>query len=100
VARETPTFIYGDSLDMTGFQDGAGNPAPEQDVAVAIVPDGRAGEGGSFIIAQRWVHDLDYFNSKPVAEQEGMFGRTKGAGSDRLAAQPKVQLQICVTAYM
>ena len=87
VARETPTFIYGDSLDMTGFQDGTGNPAPEDDVAVAVVPDGAPGAGGSHIIAQRWVHDLEGWNQQSVPEQEGVFGRTKD-GSERLAEQP------------
>lgn len=87
VARETMTFIYGDSLDMTGFKDGTGNPEPERDVEVAIVPDGEPGAGGSFIIAQRWVHDLEAFNLLPVDEQEKVFGRTK-ANSDRLSPQP------------
>lgn len=87
VARETMTFIYGDSLDMTGFKDGTGNPEPERDVEVAVVPDGEPGAGGSFIIAQRWVHDLEAFNLLPVDEQEKVFGRTK-ANSDRLSPQP------------
>jgi putative iron-dependent peroxidase len=39
VARETMTFIYGNSLDMTGFIDGTGNPAVERDTEVAIVPE-------------------------------------------------------------
>ncbi len=30
VARETPTFIYRNSLDLTGFIDGTGNPEPEE----------------------------------------------------------------------
>lgn len=38
--RETMTFIYGDSLDMTGFADGAGNPEEHRDHEVAIIPDG------------------------------------------------------------
>lgn len=87
VARETMTFIYGDSLDLSGFIDGTGNPEPERDVEVAIVPDGEPGAGGSFIIAQRWVHDLDAFNLLPVEEQEKVFGRTK-ADSTRLTVQP------------
>lgn len=87
VARETMTFIYGDSLDLSGFIDGTGNPEPERDVEVAIVPDGEAGAGGSFIIAQRWVHDLEAFNLLPVEEQEKVFGRTK-ADSTRLTVQP------------
>lgn len=87
VARETMTFIYGDSLDLSGFIDGTGNPEPERDVDVAIVPDGESGAGGSFIIAQRWVHDLEAFNLLPVEEQEKVFGRTK-ADSTRLSVQP------------
>lgn len=51
VARETMTFIYGDSLDMTGFTDGTGNPDASRDTEVAIVPDGQPGAGGSHSIA-------------------------------------------------
>jgi putative iron-dependent peroxidase len=88
VARETMTFIYGNSLDMTGFIDGTGNPDPaNRDHEVAIVPNGQPGAGGSFILAQRWVHDLEGWNKQSVPEQEGVFGRTK-ADSTRLATQP------------
>lgn len=87
VARETFTFIYGDSLDMTGFKDGTGNPPPEMDKEVALVPEGQKGAGGSHMIAQRWIHDLASFNKLPVSEQEGVFGRTK-ADSTRLEKQP------------
>ncbi len=87
VARETPTFIYRNSLDLTGFIDGTGNPEPEQQHDRGIVPDGQPGAGGSFCIAQRWVHDLKYFNSLSLADQEALFGRTK-ADSTRLDVQP------------
>jgi putative iron-dependent peroxidase len=86
VARETPTFIYRNSLDLTGFIDGTGNPVPEHQHDRAIVPEGRPGAGGSFCIAQRWVHDLDYFNSLSLPEQENTFGRTK-SDSTRLEKQ-------------
>ena len=84
VARETPTFIYRNSLDLTGFIDGTGNPAPEDQHDRGIVPDGQPGAGGSFCIAQRWVHDLGYFNGLSLEDQENTFGRTK-ADSTRLA---------------
>eukprot|EP00494_Astrolonche_serrata_P023255 UN23513 len=87
IARETMTFIYGDSLDMTGFKDGTGNPDASRDTEVAVVPDGAKGAGGSFIIAQRWIHDLTSWNKMSVKEQEGVFGRTK-ADSERLSPQP------------
>jgi porphyrinogen peroxidase len=87
VARETPAFIYRNSLDLTGFIDGTGNPEPEQQHDRGIVPAGHPGAGGAFCIAQRWVHDLAYFNGLSLAEQEGLFGRTK-AESTRLDVQP------------
>ena len=88
VARETPTFIYGASLDMTGFIDGTGNPQGEAaERAAAIIPDGQPGAGGSFINAQRWVHDLDAWNKMSVPDQEKVFGRTK-PDSVRLDPQP------------
>jgi putative iron-dependent peroxidase len=88
VARETITFIYGASLDMTGFIDGTGNPQGESvERVAAVVPDGEPGAGGSFVNAQRWVHDLDAWNQMSVEEQEKVFGRTK-PDSKRLDPQP------------
>ncbi len=86
VARETPTFIYRNSLDLTGFIDGTGNPEPEDQYDRGIVPEGQPGAGGSFCIAQRWVHDLGYFNGLSLEDQENTFGRTK-ADSTRLSVQ-------------
>lgn len=86
VARETPTFIYRNSLDLTGFIDGTGNPVAEDQHDRGIVPEGKPGAGGSFCIAQRWVHDLTYFNGLSLEAQENTFGRTK-ADSTKLATQ-------------
>jgi putative iron-dependent peroxidase len=72
-----PSFVYKDSRDLTGFIDGTANPPMEEAGAVALVPAGQLGEGGSFVIAQKWVHDLDAFHSLPVEEQENVFGRSK-----------------------
>ena len=68
VARETPTFIYRNSLDLTGFIDGTGNPVPEDQYDRGIIADGQPGAGGSFCIAQRWVHDLGYFNGLSLGD--------------------------------
>jgi putative iron-dependent peroxidase len=87
VARETMTFIYGASLDMTGFIDGTGNPEVSRDREVAIVPDGQPGEGGAHVLAQRWVHDLNAFHALPIEAQEAVFGRRK-TDSERLKVQP------------
>jgi putative iron-dependent peroxidase len=73
-------------LDLTGFVDGTGNPEPSRQRECAIVADGKPGAGGAFAIAQRWVHDLNYFNSLSLEDQENLFGRTK-ANSTRLDKQ-------------
>jgi putative iron-dependent peroxidase len=86
VARETLAWIYKNSLDLTGFIDGTGNPAAGDQRDRAIIPDGQKGAGGSFLIAQRWVHDLGFFNGLSLRDQENTFGRTK-ADSTRLPEQ-------------
>lgn len=73
--------------DMTGFIDGTGNPEANRDKEVALVPKGQKGEGGSFVIAQRWIHDLEKFHALKVPHQEEVFGRTK-SDSTRLEKQP------------
>ena len=88
VARETITFIYGNSLDMTGFIDGTGNPTSDREREVAIVPDGQPGAGGSFINAQRWVHDLEAWEKLPIEEQENIFGRSKADSTRQENQQP------------
>src|SRR6476620_3472409 len=70
-------YIFRTALDLTGFIDGTGNPVPDDQYDRAIVPDGQPGAGGSFCIAQRWVHDLKYFNGLSLEDQENTFGRTK-----------------------
>ncbi len=77
LAAEQPAFVYRDSRDLTGFVDGTANPEPLDAPNVALIPPGLPGEGGSHVLAIRWVHDLDAFHALLVAEQERVIGRTK-----------------------
>jgi putative iron-dependent peroxidase len=77
LAAEQPCFVYLDSRDLTGFVDGTENPPVEEAFEVALVPDGEPGEGGAFVLAQKWVHDLAQFHAQSLAEQEATIGRTK-----------------------
>jgi len=53
--------------------DGTENPADEVNRrAAALLPD-----GGSYVIHQRWLHDLPAFHGKSVDDQEKIVGRTK-----------------------
>ena len=77
LALEQPGFTYFQSRDLIDFEDGTAN--PEDDAArteAAVVPTG-PGAGGSIVLVQRWVHDLDKFKALDVATQEAVIGRTK-----------------------
>jgi putative iron-dependent peroxidase len=77
LATEQPGFVYRESQDLTGFEDGTENPPLDEAPEVALVPDGEPGAGGSIAIVQKWVHDLGSFHDLDVHEQEKVFGRTK-----------------------
>jgi porphyrinogen peroxidase len=74
---EIDAFVYHDLRDLTGFVDGIGNPVGDKARLAALVPDGQPGAGGSFVLTQKWVHNLAAFEQLPVSEQENVFGRTK-----------------------
>ena len=84
---ETHGFQYFDHQDLTGFEDGTENPTGEERVEVATIAEGPSA-GGSFVLAQRWVHDLRAFELLQVDEQELVFGRTKD-GSQELDPVPE-----------
>jgi putative iron-dependent peroxidase len=86
LASEQPAFVYRDSRDLTGFIDGTANPEPLDAPNIALIPPGQPGEGGSHVLAMRWVHDLNAFHGQPVGDQEKVFGRTKPM-SEELAAE-------------
>jgi putative iron-dependent peroxidase len=87
VAAEQQGFTYRGGRDMTGFIDGTANPQVRRAPEVALIPAGRAGEGGSHVVTMRWVHDLDAFNRLSVADQDRVIGRTKADSVELSAAE-------------
>jgi len=77
IVSEQAGWPYRDLRDLTGFQDGTENPAPDEAPAAALVADGDPGAGGAYAITMRWVHNLDAWEKLAVAEQESIIGRTK-----------------------
>jgi putative iron-dependent peroxidase len=78
VVDEVHGFKSFDERDLLGFVDGTENPvgqaAPETALIGAEDPNFA---GGSYVIVQRYLHDLQTWNSLSVAEQEMIVGRTK-----------------------
>ncbi|MDC0611057.1 Dyp-type peroxidase [Vibrio sp.] len=73
---ETYGFRYLDARDMTGFIDGTENPKAERRKEVAIIADGEFA-GGSYVLTQRFVHNLPAWNRLNISAQEKVIGRTK-----------------------
>lgn len=70
-------FQYLDSRDLIGFIDGTANPKEDKARAAALIPEGKTGAGGAFVLSQQWVHNLSAFHTLSQSEQEQVVGRTK-----------------------
>ena len=67
-----------DERDLLGFVDGTENPeGAAARAAVLIGEEDPAFAGGSYVIVQKYLHDLDAWDALPVEEQERAIGRTK-----------------------
>ena len=76
VLDEVSGFRYLDSRDLTGFIDGTENPEGDERAEVGLIADGEF-SGGSYVMVQRYVHNLPRWHQVSDVEQEKVIGRTK-----------------------
>ncbi|MEV4264741.1 Dyp-type peroxidase [Kribbella sp. NPDC049584] len=78
VVDEVHGFKYFEMRDLLGFVDGTENPTGADAEAAVLVgdedPDFR---GGSYVIVQKYLHNLKTWNALTVEQQEAAVGRTK-----------------------
>ncbi|MFQ5936972.1 MAG: Dyp-type peroxidase [Acidiferrobacterales bacterium] len=78
VLDEVYGFRYLDSRDLTGFIDGTENPEGDERAKVALIgKEEQSLAGGSYVMMQRYVHDLEKWETVAVDKQEQIIGRTK-----------------------
>ena len=78
VVDETTGFRYFDQRDLLGFVDGTENPTGSSALLAATVGDDDPDfAGGSYVIVQKYLHDIAAWNRLSVEEQERVIGRTK-----------------------
>jgi porphyrinogen peroxidase len=78
VIDEVSGFRYFDARDLLGFVDGTANPTGLDLPASALVGDEDADfAGGSYIVVQKYLHDLRAWKETPTPLQEAIIGRTK-----------------------
>jgi porphyrinogen peroxidase len=78
VADEVHGFSFFDQRDLLGFVDGTENPDGQvaRD-ATLIGEEDPEFAGGSYVIVQKYLHDLGAWNALPTEAQERIIGRTK-----------------------
>ncbi|HMN70562.1 MAG TPA: Dyp-type peroxidase [Rhodoblastus sp.] len=75
---EVHGFKYFDERDLLGFVDGTENPVDQEALdAVIIGEEDSTFAGGSYVITQKYLHDLTRWNAVPTEEQENIIGRHK-----------------------
>jgi putative iron-dependent peroxidase len=75
---EVHGFRYFDDRDLLGFVDGTENPRGDAAVDAVLVGDEDAAfAGGSYVIVQKYLHNLDAWNALSTETQERIIGRTK-----------------------
>jgi len=81
VVDVTVGFRYFDVRDLLGFVDGTANPmGPAITDAVLVAADdadAKASSGGSYIVVQKYVHDMAGWKALKAEQQEAIIGRTK-----------------------
>jgi putative iron-dependent peroxidase len=75
---ETQGFRFFDFRDLLGYVDGTENPTGPASVKAALIdsedPDF---EGGSYLVVQKYLHNLSAWNELSVEEQNTVIGRDK-----------------------
>jgi putative iron-dependent peroxidase len=75
---EVHGFRYFDDRDLLGFVDGTENPRGQAVIDAALIgEEDPAFTGGSYVITQKYLHDLAGWNALPTEAQERIIGRTK-----------------------
>jgi putative iron-dependent peroxidase len=71
-------FRYFDGRDLLGFVDGTANPDGLDLPAATIVgEEDPAYTGGSYVVIQKYLHDMSAWRAQKVETQEAIVGRTK-----------------------
>jgi len=78
VVEEVHGFRYFDERDLLGFVDGTENPVGAAAArAVLIGAEDPEFAAGSYVIVQKYLHDLASWNALPTEQQENIIGREK-----------------------
>ncbi len=79
VVDEIHGFRFFDDRDLLGFVDGTENPegVAARTAGIIATEDEPEYAGGSYVVVQKYTHDLTTWNALSIEEQQRVIGRTK-----------------------
>ncbi|KAK5192936.1 hypothetical protein LTR99_010697 [Exophiala xenobiotica] len=78
VVDETVGFRYFDARDLLGFVDGTANPVgPAVNASIVVAEEDSGSAGGSYVVVQKYLHDMKRWRGLSTEAQESIIGRTK-----------------------
>ncbi len=78
VVDEVQGFRYFDARDVLGFVDGTENPTGDSMQQASLIQGDDPGfEAGSYVVVQKYIHNLANWKTLPISTQESIVGRTK-----------------------
>ena len=78
VVDEVHGFKYFDERDLLGFVDGTESPSGQAAADAVTIRDGDPSfAGGTYVIVQKYLHDMAAWEALSVEEQERVIGRAK-----------------------
>jgi len=81
---------YKDGRDLSGFLDGTENVSSDEEREQVATNK----QGGSFLIHQRWEHNLKAFESFSLKDQEDVFGRKKDTSVEQQKDKMKITAHV------
>lgn len=74
ITEDVAAFHFAGGRDLSGYEDGTENPEGDAALAAAFVASGPFA-GGSFLAAQRWIHNLSALSGHSRIERDHLIGR-------------------------
>ena len=82
VAHETHGYRLIENRGYDGFVDGTENPKDDARAPAAVIADGLDDAGGSYVLFQKYRHDLKKWSHSDLKQQETCIGRTKDSDEE------------------
>jgi len=93
IDEDVATFVYAEGRDLSGYEDGTENPKGPRAVEVALCTGKPGLADGSFVAAQRWVHDLSRIEKLAPQERDYIVGRDRESNQELEDAPPSAHVK-------